>query len=307
MRAVEQKPRLWMIDGELYDFCEFAHPGGPWQTQLSAGYDVTHLVQSYHVRTPAFMNRIRRYAIPRESPSRPSSQSSSSSSSSSSSKSSSPPPDAAALSSSYEELLKEFHSYPTAPPRGAKITFDPLITTCHQSLLAAASTVDLRTLKATPVAWLFYLAFGAAYAAAGLRWYTAPTALSAACFGLFAWIFTGLLQHEGSHSALSRSANVNLLGRLALVPWANPRTWFVKHTVSHHQFTNTVLDQDVQKSWFLRHHEDVPWSEYHPLQVLTIHLGEFIESAEVAGKGLYLFNVHVFLDALIFYFMRGSS
>ena len=40
-----------------------SHPGGAWQIELSAGWDVTNLVQSYHDLTPAFFKRIKLYAV----------------------------------------------------------------------------------------------------------------------------------------------------------------------------------------------------------------------------------------------------
>ena len=265
-------PRLWQINGQLYDLRAFAasHPGGAWQIELSAGWDVTNLVQSYHDLTPAFFKRIKPYAV--------------GTTEGRTTNSVTLKENVASSESRAASFRKEFHTYPTAPPQDECVAFDPLVVDCRQCLRDAVSSLsssvggaDLRYLKANWVACAFYTIFGFAYAYSGYLWYSCPSLSSAASFGLFAWIFTGLAQHEGSHSALSRSPTINFFARMTLIPWGNPRTWFIKHTVSHHQFTNTCMDQDVQKSWFLRHHEDIPWTPYHIGQVLTIHLGGIFE------------------------------
>merc|ERR1711907_483064 len=65
---------------------------------------------------------------------------------------------------------------------------------------------------------------------------------------------------------------LNYIARFAIVPWASPSAWFVKHSVLHHQFTNTKMDQDFQtaEGAVVRHHQDAAWNTLQRLQVLTV-------------------------------------
>ena len=65
--------------------------------------------------------------------------------------------------------------------------------------------------------------------------------------GFMGFICAGFLQHEGSHNALSHRQWVNTLGRYAIMPWADPAEWFRAHVATHHPYTNTVLDAEINQ------------------------------------------------------------
>lgn len=267
----KQKISVWKLDGEFYDFSEFApiHPGGPWMVPLSEGHDVTHLFFSYH--DPMAIRKLAKYKIPRDALARAS---------------------------------EDFYDRPTrhelwsssadtpAPPRDYHPRADPRLAECRKTLEKATGR-RMRELKPPVWGWCYYLLLGALYAAAGVRWSTAPSFLSAVLFGLLGWVFAGFLQHEGSHAALSRNAWVNFAGRCAIIPWGNPRDWFIRHTVQHHPYCNTRMDPDFQtEESLVRHHPDVPWSKLHSIQAWTVHffapLITFVYSPDATVKSLWL-------------------
>jgi linoleoyl-CoA desaturase len=98
--------------------------------------------------------------------------------------------------------------------------------------------------------------------------------MNALCTGLFGWLWGGFIQHEGGHLSLSRDPFINYVARFAIVPWTSPSAWFVKHSVKHHQFTNTKMDEDFQtvEGGPIRHHKAVEWNFMQRLQVLTVTL-----------------------------------
>ena len=63
---------------------------------------------------------------------------------------------------------------------------------------------------------------------------------------------------------------MNQVGCHLLVPWSSPRQWYRRHSVLHHQFTNTALDTDIQTGSALRHHLSVKWDPFMRLQVLSV-------------------------------------
>merc|ERR1719440_972794 len=112
------------------------------------------------------------------------------------------------------------------------------------------------------------------YAYFAFLWSKTPTWSNSLIFGALGWLWGGFLQHEGGHAALSRNPTINLLGRFAILPWASPDRWFVKHSILHHQFTNTKQDMDFQTTADapVRHHIEVPWNPLQRLQLLSVSL-----------------------------------
>ena len=104
-------------------------------------------------------------------------------------------------------------------------------------------------------------------------WVLWPTRIVAIMLGLLGFAWAGMLFHEGSHGSLSRKSWVNIAATYASYPLMSPTTWFRKHIVNHHQYTNTCLDEDVQRGPIIRHHPDVPWTPMHALQLLLVSIG----------------------------------
>lgn len=232
-------PRLWKLNGEYYELERFAaqHPGGAWNVRHSEGTDITNLFHVYHWDAARLAPGLAKFKCADQAAAR------------------------AAFAAAHGA-----HDDVEARP-------DPVLQSLHRRLRALGHSP--RALKTPWWGWAYYAALGAAYVCAIARWYATATYASGVAFGVLGWLFAGYMQHEGSHSALASTPWVNLLGRLTLIPWANPRTWFIKHTVLHHQFTNTALDPDFQTDAGapIRHHVAVPWRWAHGLQwaVVTVY------------------------------------
>jgi fatty acid desaturase len=129
--------------------------------------------------------------------------------------------------------------------------------------------VDVVRDKTPWVGVVYYTVMGLLYALSMAGWLWSPTPLCALCFGLLGFLWGGLLQHEGSHQALSRTPWINQVARYALFPWTSPGSWFQQHVIKHHQYTNTRMDEDVQTSPLIpvRHHHDSPWYLWHRAQL----------------------------------------
>jgi fatty acid desaturase len=123
---------------------------------------------------------------------------------------------------------------------------------------------------------VYYTVLGMIYAWTLLTWIRSPTTGCAVVFGVLGWVWAGMIQHEGSHNALSRKAWVNNLARYAILPWAPPGDWFRRHIIQHHQYTNTELDLDVQTTGAIRHHPQSAWTLLHVGQMVYVSLGSVL-------------------------------
>lgn len=150
------------------------------------------------------------------------------------------------------------------------VRWDPKLTSIQQAL--RKSGFDIVRAKTPFWGWAYYLILGLMYLAFAYNWAVSPTWSNAFLFGALGWLWGGFLQHEGGHAALSRNPTVNLMGRYAILPWATPERWFVKHSILHHQFTNTKQDMDFQTAADqpVRHHLEVPWNPLQRLQLLSV-------------------------------------
>jgi fatty acid desaturase len=152
------------------------------------------------------------------------------------------------------------------------IAWDPIVATIQRDLSRAG--VDVVRDKTPWFGVLYYLVLGTLYLLTLVMWLYAPTPQWAVALGVLGFLWGGLLQHEGSHSALTRTTWVNNLARYAIFPWSPPGEWFRRHIIQHHQYTNTLMDEDVQtdRSSLIRHHHTSPWKKLHALQMVTVSL-----------------------------------
>ena len=153
---------------------------------------------------------------------------------------------------------------------GGDILWDTKLDNIKNKLKMA--NIDISDLKTPWWGWLYYCVFGIIYLFFGVKWIIDNE--YSVLFGVFGWLWAGFIQHEASHNALSHNKNINYLFRHVLIPWADPKSWFRKHSILHHQFTNTKLDPDFQgrENLFVRHHKDVTFRYAMKLQMLTIFL-----------------------------------
>ena len=115
---------------------------------------------------------------------------------------------------------------------------------------------------------------GTAYIHFVYTWAFQPNYLIGALMGTFGWLFCGFIQHEASHNSLSKNPNINYYSRFLVMPWADPKQWFLKHCILHHQYTNTELDEDFQTkpNIPIRHHFDVKWNWLHKFQLILLQI-----------------------------------
>ena len=153
------------------------------------------------------------------------------------------------------------------------IAWDPKLAAIQRDLRAAG--VDVVRDKTPWIGIVYYFVLGTVYLLTLLVWLCCPTPAWATVFGVLGFVWGGMLQHEGSHQSLSRRSWINYAARYAVVPWTSPGSWFHKHIVQHHQFTNTSMDEDAQTSAFgpIRHHRDTPWNLLHSAQIIWIWFG----------------------------------
>lgn len=225
----------WKIDGQYYDLRGFAssHPGGSYAIELSANHDVTDLFHSYH--RAAALSTVKRFQV--EPPS---------------------------------EGTPRLHGEPTEGQ--ATAAPDPRMGRLRV-LVEARTGRRLRELTTPPVGMFTNVCFALAYAIAIASWFAQPTLLNSVATGTLGWLFGGFIQHEACHSAFSRRNWANHLGRFAIVPWGDPRTWFCRHVVEHHPYTNTRADCDFQTDEgvgaLLAHHGSVAAGPVAPWQMVT--------------------------------------
>ena len=149
------------------------------------------------------------------------------------------------------------------------ILWDEKLDRIHEKL--TQKNIDLSDLKTPWWGWLYYCVFGAIYLFFGVKWIIDNE--YSLLFGVFGWLWAGFIQHEASHNALSHNKHINYLLDMPLIPWSEPEAWFRKHSVLHHQFTNTKLDPDFQgENVFVRHHNSVTYRCGMKFQILTIAL-----------------------------------
>jgi linoleoyl-CoA desaturase len=167
---------------------------------------------------------------------------------------------------------------------GASSTISPIMS-WDQSLSSIQRSLKLYGIdvihdKTTPIGVCYYVTMGLVYLFTWWWWLVGPSYFVSCFLGCLAWCWAGFVQHEGSHGSLSKHQWINWIARYAIVPWAHPGTWYIRHVVKHHQFTNTRLDMDIQTQAYLpvRHHQDVSWNIMHLFQVLTISIGGFLLS-----------------------------
>ena len=149
-----------------------------------------------------------------------------------------------------------------------KIFWDEKLEEIHEKL--KKKNIHTSKLKTPWYGWIYYFIFGVTYLFFGVKWWKNNE--YSCLFGVFGWLWAGFIQHEASHNSLSHNKHINYLFRYALIPWAEPEAWFRKHSILHHQFTNTKLDPDFQSSdnLFVRHHTNVTYNLCMRVQILTI-------------------------------------
>ena len=173
-----------------------------------------------------------------------------------------------------EYAIKRLEPYKVSNDKYKKnkvdILWDEKLDRIHEKL--TQKNIDLSDLKTPWWGWLYYCVFGAVYLFFGVKWLIDNE--YSLLFGVFGWLWAGFIQHEASHNALSHNKHINYLFRYALIPWSEPEAWFRKHSVLHHQFTNTKLDPDFQgrENVFVRHHNSVTYRCGMKFQILTIAL-----------------------------------
>lgn len=134
----------------------------------------------------------------------------------------------------------------------------------------------MREVSTAGVPWwgvAYHLVLGSLYVACGVAWFVTPLWRAACAFGALGWVWCGYLQHEGCHAAF-RSRTANQVARWSIIPWACPRTWFVRHVTKHHVSPNTVDDWDMKSaanpSPFVRHHASLASGALHKLQAWIV-------------------------------------
>merc|ERR1719498_105317 len=140
------------------------------------------------------------------------------------------------------ERLKKYKVRDNKP--GVGVQWDAKLTSMQQELKKGG--FDVFRAKTPLLGVVYYTIMALIYAYFAFLWSKTPTWSNSLIFGALGWLWGGFIQHEGGHAALSRNPTVNFLGRYAIFPWASLDRWFVKHTVLHHQFTNTKQDMDFQ-------------------------------------------------------------
>ena len=133
---------------------------------------------------------------------------------------------------------------------------------------------NIKYMKTPWYGWLYFFTIGFYYVYLVGSWVLQPTYLTGILMGTFGWLFTGFIQHEASHNSLSKYPTINYYCRFILLPWADPFQWFMRHSILHHQYTNTELDEDFQthEGVPVRHHKDVKWNWMNQIQVILIQL-----------------------------------
>jgi fatty acid desaturase len=273
--GAKQQPSLpprWKIDGQYYDLREFAkaHPGGSYCISLSANHDVTDLFHSYH--RPAAIAAVKRFRV--------------ACSSSSSSD--------AGYGDAASPMRRLLHGESPVREKHGAAQHDPRIPRLR-ALVEARTGRRIRELTTPPLGAATNTCLGLAYALVTYSWFVQPTLCNAISTGVLGWMFAGFIQHEGCHSAFSRRCWANHLARFAIVPWADPRTWFVRHVLEHHPYTNTRADSDFQTDEgvgsLLAHHATVAAGAAARFQLLTQLVGgafvSFFYSAADAVDVIY--------------------
>jgi fatty acid desaturase len=172
------------------------------------------------------------------------------------------------------KLVQDFEvSDETAWP---PISWDSKIASIQRDLFCAG--VDVVRDKTPWFGVMYYIVVGALYLLTIVMWLSSPTPVWAVVLGVLGFVWAGMLQHEGSHTSLTRTTWVNNIARYAIFPWAAPGEWFRKHIIQHHQYTNTSMDEDVQTAWWspIRHHRSTPWKIVHALQLMFVSLGSVL-------------------------------
>ena len=129
--------------------------------------------------------------------------------------------------------------------------------------------------KKTPLlGWMYFFLMGSIYAYSVYLWSYVPSYLTGILLGTMGWTFCGFIQHEASHNSLSKYPIVNYYGRFILIPFADPFFWFKRHSILHHQYTNTELDKDykTRPMFLVRHHYDVEWNIMNLIQIIAIQI-----------------------------------
>jgi linoleoyl-CoA desaturase len=176
-----------------------------------------------------------------------------------------------------------------------QILWDEELDIIHAEL--AADGIDIFNLKTPLYGWLYYACLFYFYAYNIYQWTKCPSYQNGAFVGIFGWLLCGIIQHDASHYALSKRPIINRLFSYCLIPYSNPTDWYRKHCILHHQYTNTLLDEDFQSTdeGLVRHHRDVKWNKFQTLQLVTIEL----YSAFVVFFYSFGLNVNTFCQIMI--------
>lgn len=153
-----------------------------------------------------------------------------------------------------------------------QILWDEELDIIHAELVADG--VDIFNLKTPLYGWLYYACLFYFYAYNIYQWAKSPSYVNGWWVGIFGWLLCACMHHETSHNAFSKRPFINRLFGYCLIPYSNPKDWYRKHCILHHQYTNTLLDEDFQTTdeGFIRHHRDVKWNKSQRLQLVVLEL-----------------------------------
>jgi linoleoyl-CoA desaturase len=148
----------------------------------------------------------------------------------------------------------------------------------------------------------------------------APSIIISILYGVFGICWTGLVQHEASHNAISHSSVINNICRYIILPFGSPGMWNVDHNISHHPHTNTDKDRDfsgISHINFGRFTKTFPWRFWYVYQVwyllffinnLIIFLKGIVRSIQIClGKDYSTSKFSAFIHILSFFALFGYS
>jgi fatty acid desaturase len=139
-------------------------------------------------------------------------------------------------------------------------------------------------------------------------------------YGILAICWTGLVQHEASHNAISRYTIINNLCRYIILPFGSPSMWNSDHNISHHPHTNMREDRDfsgISLSGFGRFTKKFPHRPWYVYQlwyllffinnIIIFLKGIFRSISIVSGKDYSNSKFSAFIHILSFFALFGYS
>lgn len=115
-----------------------------------------------------------------------------------------------------------------------------------------------------------------------------PSYMIAILYGILGICWTGLVQHEASHNAISHKSWINNLMRYIILPFGSPSMWNSDHNISHHPHTNMHKDRDfsgISESGFGRFTKTFPYKSIYSYQLF--YLLFFINNIIIFLKGIF--------------------